>query len=150
MIYLALLLLFIYILYCCQYKKYETYENIVPSTKPDTKIFIPESTNEYKTKTKEVQQPLEGPYTDFLNNYNIYNYSDVFTSPDIEDSITDIREINKSNDNEYQTYFKTIIDNEDTDQISQDPFFLQGSANYEGSKILHSNEMNEELSKFKR
>ena len=52
MIYLALLLLFIYILYCCQYKKYETYENVIPSTKPDTTIFIPESNNEYKTNER--------------------------------------------------------------------------------------------------
>ena len=150
MIYVALLLLFIYILYCYQYKKYESYENVVPSTKPDTTIFIHESNNEYKTKTKEVQQPLEGPYTDFLNNYNIYNYSEVFTSPDIEDTFTDIKEINSSNDNEYQNYFKTIIDNEDTDQINKDPFFLYGSANYDGSKLVHSNDMNEKIYTFKR
>jgi hypothetical protein len=150
MIYLVLLLLFIYILYCCQYKRYETYENDIPSTKPDTTIFIPESSNDYKLKTKEVQQPLKGPYTDFLNTYNIYNYSDAFTSPDIKDTFTDIKELNKSKDNEYQNYFKTIIDNEDTDQISNDPFFLQGSANYNGSTFIYSNEMNEELSTFKR
>ena len=156
---LIILFLSITFLLCNSCLKEGYISNQPPPNKPDDLQFYAchdySSTNNlgntnYKLKKHDIGEPLQGPYTYFLDEYGIRNYDEIFHSPICERhyNFNDVSSVNVPSE---------ILDHEDLlrqDEILsleeeydknsvKDPYYLYGNPEYIANKLIYSDEINE-------
>ena len=106
--------------------------------------------NNYKLKHHGIGEPQQGPYSYFLDEYNLRNYDEIFHAPicekhynfkDISSVETPTHILDHSDIIREQQLLKV---EEDYDKNSvKDPDYLYGNPNYIGNKLTYSEGINE-------
>ena len=106
--------------------------------------------NNYKLKHHGIGEPLEGPYSYFLDVYDIRNYDEIFHSPICEkhytfrniSSVNTPSEIIEHSDLLKQDKLLKIEEEYDKNAV-KDPYYLYGNPNYIANRITYSDEIND-------
>tara|TARA_B100000424_G_C22731592_1_gene396650 strand:+ start:145 stop:687 length:543 start_codon:yes stop_codon:yes gene_type:complete len=157
---LLLFIILLFILHSLTPHKHEGYiNNKVDPDHPDPTQFyachdhsnknVRFGNNNYKVKKHSIKEPQKGPYSAFLDVYDLRNYDEVFHAPICEKkySFDDIHNLDE---------FRPIIDHDDALQEDKllkeeeeldnnaikDPFYPYYNPNHIQNKILYSDEIN--------
>ena len=141
---------FLFIILCISINKELYQNNDVPINKVDDTIFMIDDNN-YKEIRYKNNLPQKGTYTDFVNTFDIYNYSDYFDAPQQSNNITNIDKLSNNKDNIYQYQFRNVDDtiSSDDNKLDKDPSYVYGSAKYRGNKLIHEKWIIDRLSENK-
>ena len=103
--------------------------------------------NNYKINRHGISEPLQGPYSYFLNKYKLRNYDEVFHAPICEEEY-----IFTNNDLD----FLPIIDSQDTNTSEllelekniinnglKDPYYIYRDPKYIGNKLIYDEPIND-------
>ena len=103
--------------------------------------------NNYKMIDHTIEEPLEGPYTDFLNIYKIRNYDELFHAPICDrhygfNTPADIS-IPEILNNEDSSAELLLIEEEYDRNAVKDPYYLYHNPRYIANKVTYSDETND-------
>lgn len=153
----TIFLLFLLFLLCIRHQKSGYQNNNISAFEPDDTQFMVcmnslkadkevKGQNYYHVKNNKISEPLEGPYSNFIDMYNIRKMDNFYYSPICEKSYP-------SREN-YDTQFdrKVLMEREDykkeieLDELDlNDPFYVYGNPKYIQNKITYDNDKLEEI-----
>ena len=167
---ILIIMIFIFLSFCVS-ENIDTYENNkLSNDKPDNKLFFSCShakyeddsdypfeeypNSNYLIRKNSISEPLNGSYTTFKDIYNISDKNkEFFHSP--------ICETTHEFESDYKSQFRNIINDDDDKEylldiekisdsnLIHDPFYVEGSSEYMGNKILYSQELKDKFLKTK-
>ena len=150
-------LLFLLLLLCIHNKQSGYQNNNVPEFEPDDTQFMVcmnslkegkevKGQNYYHIKNNKISEPLDGPYSNFIDLFNIRKMDNFYYSPICEQSYPSKQTY------ENQFYRKVLMEREDykkeieLDELGlNDPSYLYGNPKYIQNKITYDNDKLEEI-----
>jgi len=155
---ITLLVISITFLLCNSCLKEGYISNQPPPNKPDDLQFYAchdyssnnnLGNNNYKLNKHGVGEPLQGPYTYFIDEYGLRNYDEIFHAPICERpfSFKDISSVNTPEIIDHSDLLKQdklVSLEEEYDKNSvKEPYYLYGNPEYIANKLTYSDEIND-------